>query len=668
MVCASGAVHAQSGSIQYIYDELGRLVGVIDAAGQTATYRYDAVGNLLSIERHGPSDVSVIEFTPDSGPTNTTVTIHGTGFSAIPSQNSVTFNGMAATVISATSTQLVTSVPSGATTGLIAVTAPSGSATSSSPFTIAPSLAPSISGFSPAIGVVGSSVTISGTNFDAVATRNRVKFNATVGTVGSATPVSLTATVPPFVGSGHIHVSTSFGTAVSADDFFVAPAPYTAADVLVTFRMSLGGSLSVPLGTSNKIALVVFDGVAGQRASVKATMTSGTWGCTWPLQMLQPNGSVLAQASICSPVGLLEPATLPTSGTYSLFLDPAGSNTGTATVNLYNVVDVTTSITINGPAVAAELITPGQNARLPFAGTANQRVSVLQTMTSGNFGCGAPFEIRKAADDSLVGSGTSPCGGTTGFLEPVALPTTDNYVVVVNPVAAFTGTATVNLYDVVDVTTPITINGPAVTAGLTTPGQNARLPFTGTANQRVSVLVTMTSGNFGCGAPFEIRKAADNSLVGNGGSLCGGAAGFMEPVALPATDNYVVVVNPVAAFTGTATVNLYNVVDETTPITINGSPVTAALTTPGQNARLPFTGTVGQSLSVGVNVTSGWFGCSWSIEIRKAADNSLTGSASSCGTAGSLGPIALPATDSYVVVVNPSGFATGTASVTLTQP
>jgi YD repeat-containing protein len=39
---------AIAADIIYIYDELGRLVGVVDPAGDAVTYRYDAVGNLLS--------------------------------------------------------------------------------------------------------------------------------------------------------------------------------------------------------------------------------------------------------------------------------------------------------------------------------------------------------------------------------------------------------------------------------------------------------------------------------------------------------------------------------------------------------------------------------------------------------------------------------------------
>jgi YD repeat-containing protein len=136
------AVRAQT--VRYIYDELGRLVAVIDQNGDAAIYNYDAVGNFLSIARQSAGSVSILEFTPNGGSVGATVKLYGTGFSATASQNSVTFNGTAATVTSSTTTEIVTSVPSGATTGTIAVTTPSGSATSASAFTVSASAAPTI--------------------------------------------------------------------------------------------------------------------------------------------------------------------------------------------------------------------------------------------------------------------------------------------------------------------------------------------------------------------------------------------------------------------------------------------------------------------------------------------------------------------------------------------
>jgi YD repeat-containing protein len=110
--------------ITYIYDALGRLVGVVDPAGDTGVYQYDAVGNLTGIARYSSSIISIIDVSPGSGPVGTSVTIAGTGFSPTPGQNTVTFNGTSATVTASTATQIVTTVPVGATTGSIAVTAP----------------------------------------------------------------------------------------------------------------------------------------------------------------------------------------------------------------------------------------------------------------------------------------------------------------------------------------------------------------------------------------------------------------------------------------------------------------------------------------------------------------------------------------------------------------
>src|SRR5687767_3843378 len=117
-----GPASADASDITYVYDGLGRLIAVVDPAGDTAVYSYDAVGNLLSISRQSSVLVSVIGFSPGSGPVGTTVTIYGTGFGPTAGQNTVTFNGTTASVSSATPTQLVVTVPAGATSGAIAVT------------------------------------------------------------------------------------------------------------------------------------------------------------------------------------------------------------------------------------------------------------------------------------------------------------------------------------------------------------------------------------------------------------------------------------------------------------------------------------------------------------------------------------------------------------------
>jgi YD repeat-containing protein len=118
-------------SITYIYDAVGRLIAVVNASGNAATYQYDNVGNLLSTSTTNGSQVSIFALSPNNGPVNSSVTIYGDGFSTTASQNTVTFSGQAATVISSTQTTIATTVPTGAVTGSVTVTAPAGSATAS---------------------------------------------------------------------------------------------------------------------------------------------------------------------------------------------------------------------------------------------------------------------------------------------------------------------------------------------------------------------------------------------------------------------------------------------------------------------------------------------------------------------------------------------------------
>ncbi|MEP7377363.1 MAG: kelch repeat-containing protein [Chitinophagaceae bacterium] len=79
---------------------------------------------------------AISSFSPGSGPAGTIVTITGTNFSSITTDNTVSFNGTPATVTSATSTQIITTVPPGATTGKITVKVSTKTTTSSGNFTV----------------------------------------------------------------------------------------------------------------------------------------------------------------------------------------------------------------------------------------------------------------------------------------------------------------------------------------------------------------------------------------------------------------------------------------------------------------------------------------------------------------------------------------------------
>jgi subtilisin family serine protease len=81
-----------------------------------------------------PSPVTISSFNPTSGPVGTLVVIYGAGFTGA---TSVTFNLVPASFTVDSDTQITATVPTGATTGTIAVTTPAGTGISATPFTVA---------------------------------------------------------------------------------------------------------------------------------------------------------------------------------------------------------------------------------------------------------------------------------------------------------------------------------------------------------------------------------------------------------------------------------------------------------------------------------------------------------------------------------------------------
>jgi hypothetical protein len=99
----------------------------------------------ISVTANGKTGTSVgsfrvqpvlTEFLPASGIVGTAVTLSGTGFDSNAANDTVLFNGTAAVITSATSTTIVTAVPSGASTGKISVTVNGESVISTSDFTV----------------------------------------------------------------------------------------------------------------------------------------------------------------------------------------------------------------------------------------------------------------------------------------------------------------------------------------------------------------------------------------------------------------------------------------------------------------------------------------------------------------------------------------------------
>ena len=144
------------------------------AAGNVLEYTYDAAGRIVAVKRQASPGLAIAGFSPAAGAVGTAVTISGNAFDPTAANNIVKFNGLAATVVTASSTDLVVTVPTGATTGKISITVAGVTATSVQDFVVSIPGAPTISGFTPLSGVAGASVSVSGTNFAVAAATTRM--------------------------------------------------------------------------------------------------------------------------------------------------------------------------------------------------------------------------------------------------------------------------------------------------------------------------------------------------------------------------------------------------------------------------------------------------------------------------------------------------------------
>jgi hypothetical protein len=151
-----------------------------------------------------PVPLTVASFTPTSGLVGSDVTLTGTGFSTTLTDDVVKVNGVAAVVKSATATQLVITIPAGATTGPITVEVKDGKVTTAN-FTVTPPL--TVSNVQPLTGPKDTEVTITGSGFSTTASDNKVTFNGKDATVKSATATSLVVAVPTRAGTGKVSVT-----------------------------------------------------------------------------------------------------------------------------------------------------------------------------------------------------------------------------------------------------------------------------------------------------------------------------------------------------------------------------------------------------------------------------------------------------------------------------
>jgi len=191
------------------------MTATVPAGALTGTVTVTTFTSTMKSNRAFLVTPQITSFSPTSGIVRTTVTITGV---SLTQTTKVTIGGKAATFTVNSDTQVTATVPAGAKTGQkITITTPGGIATSAGAFTVVPS----ITGFSPTSGPVGTAVTITGNSFTGT---TKVTFGGVAATSFQVIKdTQVDALVPTGAVTGPIAVTTPGGTGTSATNFTVTP-------------------------------------------------------------------------------------------------------------------------------------------------------------------------------------------------------------------------------------------------------------------------------------------------------------------------------------------------------------------------------------------------------------------------------------------------------------
>lgn len=323
-----------------------------------------------------------------------------------------------------------------------------------------------------------------------------------------------------------------------------------------------GPPARITVNTAGAASSLTFQGTIGQRVAVlvpESGLVDFDCGDTvggvlqGSVRLVSPAGDRLGYTcSLFGSGGLIEPVDLPTTGEYSVVLDPEDPGVGSVLVRLISVVDQVGAITLDGPPVAATVPTIGARSRFRFSLASRQTVFVSIPSTDipddefASYRCVWSID---GANGIPVARGCAKSGRAS--VEPTTLPA-GNYEIVFDPYDEMTGVSTMQLFTVGPPTVgSIVKDGPAQVVTVDGPGEVADLAFTGATGERVVATVTGATIPDGCGV-LQILDAQDDEV----GTACIAGGTATLAVTLPFAGIHRVRVDPELSGVGSATVRL----------------------------------------------------------------------------------------------------------------
>jgi trimeric autotransporter adhesin len=651
VLCWAGAAFATS----YVYDPAGRLVAEIASDGSSAVYAYDSNGNITSIQRLLASSLAIFAFTPEQGASGQQVTIQGSGFSTTPTNNTVKFNGVAAAVVSATVNLIVATVPSAATTGTISVSVGGSTVTSNQTFTVLKP--PTISGFTPAVINIGSSVTLTGTNFNPVAGGTSIRMAGDSTNISSLTATQAVFAVftPEAGGSGAIQITTPYGQAVSTTDLIVAPSALGAANVISSKTLVVSaGSTSLNISQRNKYGVFAFDATEGQWLSVQVSelTTSPSHGQV-SYQVYSPAYGLIASGWVSSSNMSIHLPPITVSGTYLIAFNAANE-----TAQLTALLENDATLSLNATALTITTANAGQSKRVLFSATSDQTAVIYaNSIVTTPANIGMYFTVYDSTGAAVTSTGGQP-SVTVNLPQLVG----GNYTVLISGFNGSTeASATGQVSLVSGVAGVLSANGVGANYATTEPAQIGYFSFTATAGQSVGLGLTQLAITPNPNGYLYVPVSnPDGSFLIDGYCYTTDPGCQFSYVNLPQTGTYTLTLDPQAQSTMSFTLTLSQDVSGTLAA---NTPLNVSLPATGQNALLYFSASPGQSVTLTVDsiVTT-----PANVGVSVSVYNS-TGTLISNGAGQPTVVVSLPnlAADTYNVLIAPAYGATASVRVTI---
>jgi hypothetical protein len=216
-------------------------------------------------------------------------------------------------------------------------------------------------------------------------------------------------------------------------------------DIVVNVATPTASGVAVPLATTTpgQNAHIYFSDTAGRRLSWTQDGSVGVFGTG--LSWIDPTGQPPRQVAECGwncggGSKFLEPVPLPLDGTYRVDFYPSYYYAGTETITLYDVVDVTGSLTIGGPSLNVNLPTPGQRALLTFDAAGGQ---AIVTVPSNDTIVGGLALLGPAPTNGYLGG--SHLDQSMNFTLPPQPGGNGTYTVLIDPSYQNTGSVTIKV-------------------------------------------------------------------------------------------------------------------------------------------------------------------------------------------------------------------------------